>query len=396
MSEYSDILERIADRVPMPEPALDRMERRREKRRRNERVSAGVLGLALTAALGLGLARMLPASTPQPATPSVANGWIAYTHPSRGIFLTREGEAPRLALGSAGGSYESCPAFSADGTRLAFVRSKASIGQLFLADVGAQGIVAGSERALAVVSDRPCPSWSPDGGRLLLVNDAGLRSVDPEGEDAPVELWPGDASDVIDAAWSPDGSLVALADRNGHVWIVSASDGAQVTDAGGPALGTLTWSPDGDRIAMGQSNTGEELPVVLIDVADGDVTELAAPDRDFDGFGTPSWSPDGRSIALVDHHDADHGVVVVQPDEGSWYRLPLPPVEAPFGGRLEVWGAVEWSPDAQFLLVTSGCSVHSLRADGDGSPVLVSSPDVDPQMCLRPPDLSWQPVEGSK
>ena len=43
----NETLERIARRIPVPEPAHERMLRRRDRRRRNPRIAAGVVGLAL-------------------------------------------------------------------------------------------------------------------------------------------------------------------------------------------------------------------------------------------------------------------------------------------------------------------------------------------------------------
>ena len=85
--------------------------------------------------------------------------------------------------------------------------------------------------------------------------------------------------------------------------------------------------------------------------------------------------------------------MIVRPDDDSWDRIPLPPVDAPSGGRLEVWGGVRWSPDGQRLLVASGCSLHSIAADGRGEAILLSSPTVHPQACLRPPVFDWQAVQ---
>ena len=60
MSEYKDLLERIGDQAPMPEPAFDRLVRHQERRRRNRRISAGVVGLIVTAVLVLALASSRP------------------------------------------------------------------------------------------------------------------------------------------------------------------------------------------------------------------------------------------------------------------------------------------------------------------------------------------------
>ena len=50
MGELGPILERIERRVSMPEPAMERMLRRRERRERNERIAAAVMGLGIAAA----------------------------------------------------------------------------------------------------------------------------------------------------------------------------------------------------------------------------------------------------------------------------------------------------------------------------------------------------------
>jgi hypothetical protein len=42
----NETLERIARRIPIPEPAYERMLRRRDRKRRNQRIAAGVVGIA--------------------------------------------------------------------------------------------------------------------------------------------------------------------------------------------------------------------------------------------------------------------------------------------------------------------------------------------------------------
>lgn len=66
MSEYTDVLERIGDRAPMPEPALERMVGRRERLRRNRRISAGALASIITAVLVLALVNAVPKADHEP------------------------------------------------------------------------------------------------------------------------------------------------------------------------------------------------------------------------------------------------------------------------------------------------------------------------------------------
>ena len=43
----NETLDRIARRIPIPEPAYERMLRRRDRKRRNQRMAAGVVGIAV-------------------------------------------------------------------------------------------------------------------------------------------------------------------------------------------------------------------------------------------------------------------------------------------------------------------------------------------------------------
>ena len=389
MGDYTDVLDRIGEQVRMPEPALERMVERREQRDRNRRISSGFVGLAITILLVLALSGLRPATQPaRTPTATPANGWIAYTLAGEGIFLVQEGHAPRLAIGSPGDDViERCPTFSPDGAHLAFTRDGgAGPVQLLVADVGDAGVALGSERFVSSLEAEywACPSWSPDGTRLLYMDHEGVWAVRTEGDEPPVLL--GGIDDLVDVRWSPDGTQVASMTRDGALWVVSAQDGAFAHRLSGVHNGTFSWSPNGDRIVAGHGDTGFRGSPVLIDVESGEREDLVAAGRGFAGYGNPAWSPDGTAIALLDHrHEFDHGIVIVRPDEDSWYRIPLPDLAV-----RDIW-ALRWSPDGRRLLVASGCSAYSTPAHG-GEWTLVSSPDVRAGLCQTPPSLDWQPV----
>jgi tricorn protease len=140
---------------------------------------------------------------------------------------------------------------------------------------------------------------APDGERLLLETRGEILSV-PAREGEAVNLTRSSGSREKNAAWSPDGTQVALiSDRDGDeaLWLVADKGAWRRLTAGGPFLTQPVWSPDGRWIVY----SDKEMKLNLVEVATGAVSVIDRGEVDdaWDRWGIQDyvWSPDSRWIA---------------------------------------------------------------------------------------------------
>ena len=67
MTEYRSVLERAGSNAPQPDLQVERVLRRRDRKRRNQRIRAGVLGLAIAIAMGWLGVNAIRSTSPVPA-----------------------------------------------------------------------------------------------------------------------------------------------------------------------------------------------------------------------------------------------------------------------------------------------------------------------------------------
>ncbi len=185
-------------------------------------------------------------------------------------------------------------AWSGKGTGMAAVQQNAPSGEalVYLSKIG------GEARRFDMPNDRVSVNGiaSSGEGRLLaataVVGNESVAAIFDIGKKSAQAIAVSKTEVYRSVAFSPDGSQVAFAahstDKNGLNGIVlrNINTGQGGILAGG-TFDSLSFSPDGDKLLAVSIGEGETRDVVIIDVEDGQVTQITSDGRGFD----PVWSP---------------------------------------------------------------------------------------------------------
>jgi len=201
------------------------------------------------------------------------------------------------------------PAWSPDGSRLAFASLSDDSSRWTIGVADADG----SHRHAVAHSyaNAPSPSWSPDGRFIAYAGEDAIYTV-PSTGGRPRRVTGAELPWTV--AWSPDGSRIAFGNTPGdsdYADIVLVDPGGKhrsivVHGQAGLNWGGVAWSPDGRTLAVARrSDEGGDPSGVpdlyLVDIRSEHETELAFESSD------PSFSPDGKQIAA----SLDDGTVAV-------------------------------------------------------------------------------------
>jgi dipeptidyl aminopeptidase/acylaminoacyl peptidase len=280
------------------------------------------------------------------------------------------------------------PAISPDGRTIALVVNRQNLtlatvtGSLIL--IGARS---GATVATIVAKDPNVPRWSPDGHRLGFLAVAGSTRQVFTYASGSITQRTHAAADVIDFAWSPDGTTLAFAatdvpaNANAiahhhdyffagnndytataltpavHLWTVPAAGGIArrltsgswtiaPTDPGGIFSPQIAWTGDGKHITLTRtastfSSEDEYTTLWSVDVATGAMKKVTShPAVEL----SPSYSPDGRKLAYWWPRDGDFTAEnTVRIRSGDSDVTLAPAFDRNVGGAI-------WFPDSQRML----------------------------------------------
>ena len=222
------------------------------------------------------------------------------------------------------------PEISPDGRSVAYtVRETNWDENAFETEIWLADAVTGATRQLTnAKKSSQSPAWSPDGTRLAFISDRTdkrqIYLINPQGGEA--EALTNLEEGVSSFEWSPDGKAIAytatepktaaLKDRDKkdgefqvveqdhrmtHLFVMDVSTRATRTlTSGAFTVGSFSWSPDSRSIAFDhrinpELKNGGSADISIVTVADASIRKLVTqegPDTN------PVWSPDGSRIAF--------------------------------------------------------------------------------------------------
>ena len=207
------------------------------------------------------------------------------------------------------------------------------------------------------------PAFSSDGTRIAFhswFDKWGLIHTDLSGGD---EILVADFVEDQLPTWTKDGSLIIYlsrreGDRKSRLMKVGStelnSDGAVIGEGEYPAVG-----PNGQLVFRGWGNTGTGIRLSSPDLED--IVEVTIRDDDT----APALSPDGKKIAFMSRRDGNWGIYLVNADGSGLKRLT---------DDLADDGLPTWSPDGRAIAFLSSrdetWGVWAMTPDGDDQRLL--------------------------
>jgi Tol biopolymer transport system component len=230
------------------------------------------------------------------------------------------------------------PAWNPDGERLAFTspcstnREEYSGSSIYLLQIGAQGAKSEPAPLISTLTGGDYdPAWSPDGSEIAFTSlRTGRAQIFVAAADGTLERnLNNDLAYNWSPAWSPDGSRLAfLSGRGGQeeIWLVPAGGGDEVrfTRGDGKNVARPAWSPDGAAIVF-EKVVGNIPRLIAAPLADGGVREEQVCQEgplSLQPMGEPAWSADGGWLVFATWPDGvSHRIAVLQPGCSNFQEI---------------------------------------------------------------------------
>jgi tricorn protease len=149
-------------------------------------------------------------------------------------------------------------------------------------------------------------AWSPGGKTIAFVSDRSGEEqvwlVPQDGAGKAEQLTTTFGSMLTAPSWSPDGARLAIADKDGKLYVVTVAGkkAVEIADDRFGGIFDYAWSPDGGHLAF---SLGEQTGMRVLhvwSVRDGKVKRVTS--EMFSSYG-PAWDPEGKLLYFLSNRE---------------------------------------------------------------------------------------------